>query len=713
MSAAKKPADLVNPYIGSISHLLKSTLPEVLVPYSYIRACPRVGESNDSYSNDLIYCFQLGMAGIMPGRSGDFRNTYDHAREKVRCYQSDFRLEKYGIRVESAVTRHAHLYRFHNAPEVRLSGPEGSEIAIDGDTARIHVPVRDEGRDLPGEFIVLKANRPFQLAQPGAAASSTSTARIAAWESPAAPPPVAVTLAIDPAVATEFYAAVSYISYDKAEESLRREVTDFDAAVAGAYQIWNDLLGRFQVEGNTEDRRIVFYTALYRVFRRMVDFGEYGRYFSGFDQKIHDGDHFYTIDPLWDTFRTPHPLRMLAAREDEEQMLQSYVDMYKQSGIMSSFTGKFSERPAMIGFHAAALFADAYAKGLKADYETAYEGIRKNAMEQGMLPHTSSKLRHTALEKCYLEKGYYPALKKDEVETTPNVNKFERRQSVSVTLEHAYDDWCTAKLARALGKEEDAAYFARRGENWRNLYHEGFGLFAPKDIDGDWFEGFDPMLGGGQGGRAWYAENNGYTWAWSVPHNIEGLIEIMGGPEQAERKLDELFRMNCGPTSKYVYMGQFPDSTGLMGQFAMGNEPSFHIPYLYNYTGHAWKTQKRVRELMNVWYINSPIGICGDEDEGTLSGWLVFSALGFFPTCPGSPRYAIGSPLFDRASLDVGGGKRFTVISAGAGDGLRYIQSAKLNGKPLAAPFLDHSEIAAGGELVLVMGGEPVEVWGA
>lgn len=214
------------------------------------------------------------------------------------------------------------------------------------------------------------------------------------------------------------------------------------------------------------------------------------------------------------------------------------------------------------------------------------------------------------------------------------------------------------------------------------------------------------------GGREYATENNTWTYTWSVFHDPEGLAELMGGPEAAVERLDQLFREGFRwPESKYVYLGQFPDATGLMGQFAMGNEPSFHIPYLYDYFGAPWKAQKKLRDLMDIWFTNSPTGICGDEDGGAMSSWLVFSALGFYPVCPGKPEYAIGTPLFDRASLQLDNGKVFTVTSAGAGKGLRYIQSAVLNGKKLERPFLTHRQILEGGELCLTMDSRPSREW--
>ena len=281
---------------------------------------------------------------------------------------------------------------------------------------------------------------------------------------------------------------------------------------------------------------------------------------------------------------------------------------------------------------------------------------------------------------------------------------------MAVTLEHAYDDWCAGQLAKYLGKEDDYRMFNGRGQNYRTLYCQDNGCMTPRDKDGNWVADFDPKFAGGMGGRDYTAENNTWTYTWSVFHDPEGLAELMGGKEAAAERLDQLFREGFSQSegSKYVYLGQFPDSTGLMGQFAMGNEPSFHIPYLYDYFGYPWKAQKKLRELMDIWFANSPTGICGDEDGGAMSSWLVFSALGFYPVCPGKPEYALGTPLFDRAEIQVGGGRSFTVISEGAGEGKRYVRSAVLNGRGLERPFLTHAEIAEGGELVLEMDSRPL-----
>ena len=508
-------------------------------------------------------------------------------------------------------------------------------------------------------------------------------------------------------------AAVSYLSFEKAEQSLAQELEgrSLESVTDAARDMWDQLLGKVHVRGNTCDKQVVFYTALYRAFQRMTDYAEHGAYW-GYDGKAHEGDFFYTGDGLWDTFRCMHPLQLLLDPGRQAGILDSYNLMYRQSGLMPSFPAFGGDAPIMIGFHAAPLFLDGLVKGLPADYRTAYEGIRKNAMEQSMLPWRCNTPA-TALDRCYAQNGFFPALKKGEAESEPAVHGFERRQAVSVTLEHAYDDWCAARLALHLGYEEDYRLFSRRALNYRNVFHPGLGLMAPRSADGAWVEGFDPIWSGGPGGRDYFTENNAWTYTWSVLHDPLGLAELMGGRDAAAAKLDEMFSLGFpgGAGSKRGYLSQFPDATGLMGQFAMGNEPSFHIPYLYDYFGCAWKAQKRLRDMMDIWFTNSPTGICGDEDGGAMSSWFVFSALGFYPVCPGKPEYAIGTPLFDTAQIRLEGGKAFTVESPGAGEGKRYIQAAFLNGAALEKPFLSHADILAGGTLRLIMGERPNKRW--
>jgi predicted alpha-1,2-mannosidase len=318
----------------------------------------------------------------------------------------------------------------------------------------------------------------------------------------------------------------------------------------------------------------------------------------------------------------------------------------------------------------------------------------------------------TSPDRVYLEKGFFPALKKGETESVPEVHPSERRQAVAVTLETSYDDWCVAQLAKALNNETDYAYFMKRARNYRNVFDDRIGFMAPKSADGKWVEGFDPKLGGGDGGRDYFAEMNAWTYSFSVQHDIDGLIDLMGGPSKFLSRLDALFVEQYGGT-KRRFLNQFPDMTGLIGQYAQGDEASFHISYLYNHAGQPWKTQQRVKQIMRIWYNASPLGICGDEDGGAESSWYVLSAMGFYPTTPGKPEYDIGSPVFDEVAIRLENGRTFRIVARNNSRRNKFIQSAILNGRTLGHPWFAHQELANGGTLTLQMGAEPNFQWGA
>ena len=364
----------------------------------------------------------------------------------------------------------------------------------------------------------------------------------------------------------------------------------------------------------------------------------------------------------------------------------------------------------MIGHHAAEFILDLYAKGYRDfDVEKAYEGLRKNETQATMIPWQRGPL--TRLDHVYFDSGFFPALARGEAETVPEVTG-ERRQAVSVTLETAYDDWSVAQLAQALGKSSDAAYFNGLAGNYKNVFNPTINFMAPKSADGKWVADFDPKLGGGQGGRDYFTEVNSWLYTFNVQYDVAGLIGLMGGNDAFNAKLDQLFVEQYG-TSRYSFLAQFPDATGLVGLYAQGNEPSFHIPYLYDFSGQPWKTQRRVRQLMDIWYGDGPLGIPGDDDGGETSSWYVLSALGFYPVCPGSPVYEIGSPLFARSVIRVGSGQTFTIFANHVSAQNKYIESAVLNGKPWNKPWFAHADIANGGTLVLEMGATPNKQWGS
>jgi predicted alpha-1,2-mannosidase len=273
-------------------------------------------------------------------------------------------------------------------------------------------------------------------------------------------------------------------------------------------------------------------------------------------------------------------------------------------------------------------------------------------------------------------------------------------------------NWAVAEFAKALGKQEDTHYFSKLAHNYENVFNPAIGFMAPKSADGRWVQNFDPKLGGGQGGRDYTTEVDSWLYTFSVQHDVAGLIRLLGGRDAFNQKLDRLFVEQYG-TSKFSFLGQFPDATGLVGLYAQGNEPSFHIPYLYDFSGQPWKTQRRVRQMMDVWYGDGPLGIPGDDDGGATSSWYVLSAIGFYPVCPGSPVYEIGSPIFGKITIRLGDGKEFTVIANHVSARNKYIQSALLNGKPLNKPWFRHADIVDGGSLTLEMTDQPNVQWGS
>ncbi|MDR0864291.1 MAG: glycoside hydrolase family 92 protein, partial [Candidatus Symbiothrix sp.] len=364
--------------------------------------------------------------------------------------------------------------------------------------------------------------------------------------------------------------------------------------------------------------------------------------------------------------------------------------------------------PAMTGNFAAVWMADAWFKGLRDfDLNTAYEGLRKNSLEATLLPWRNGP--RTVLDYFYNEHGYMPGLPPGEKETVSEVDTvWEKRQAVAVTTANSYSDWCIAQLATETGNATDRDLFLKRAGFYKNVYRADKGFMWAKDKNGDWIEPYDPRFVG----REYFTENNAYTFNWDVKHDLTGLFELMGGRDKAEEKLDQLFREDLG-LPKWKFWFTQPDASGLVGQFVMGNEPSFHIPYLYNYLGAPWKTQKRVRLLLDAFFTDNLFGIPGDEDGGGMSAFVVFSMMGFFPVTPGIPVYNIGSPVFEKITIALPNGKQFVISAKNSSKENKYIQSATLNGNPLNRPWFTHDDLVNGGTLEFVMSATPNKQWGS
>jgi predicted alpha-1,2-mannosidase len=722
----KDPVDYVSPNIGTIGQLLSATVPYVQYPHGMARLAPVTTPGiNDRYLADKIYGFPAGPALLMAStgevstQPATYASEFDHDFETATPYYFKTELQTWQIRAEFTATREAAYYRFtfpsSGHLHLVLSMARHAELEIVNDKAvqgsmKIDGPIAktEEAAKQTRQYFYIEFSRPigaFQTWKQGTLSRDAKQSGDAIG--------VVADFAPGAGQVVEARVGISYISAEQARRNLVREIPEWNFAdvMAAARKTWNETLGAVDTVGGTERQRTIFYTALYRSLGRMTDITEDGRYFSGYDHAVHktDGHDFYIDDGLWDTYRSLHPLQMLLDAHQQEDMIRSYIRMYEQSGWMPSFPSVAGEQAVMIGHHAASFILDAYSKGYADfDVEKAYAAMRKNATEATLLPWRRGPL--TKLDQTYFDKGFFPALAPGEKESVPEVTP-ERRQAMSVTLENSYDDWCVAQMAKALGKREDAAYFSKLAHNYANLFNPAIGFMAAKTADGKWVEHFDPKLGGGQGGRDYSTEVNSWLYTFNVQHDVAGLIHLMGGRDAFNAKLDRLF-VEQYDTSKYNFLGQFPDATGLVGLYAQGNEPSFHIPYLYDFSGQPWKTQRRVRQLMDVWYGDGPLGIPGDDDGGATSSWYVLSAIGFYPVCPGSPVYEIGSPIFEKTAIRMGNGKVFTIVAHRVSAQNKYIQSAELNGKSLNKAWFRHADIANGGTMTLEMGDRPNVHWG-
>ena len=718
LGQTKQPVDYVDPHIGSVSHLLKSEPPTVQLPFGMMRLAPLTSPGiSDSYLAEKIYGFPVDGAVLMPTtgpvETDPAKNAslYDHDFETAIPYYYAVTLEKTNTQVEFTVTERAVYFR--------IAYPKPSER---------HMVIRVRGGMLSADpaHSALSGFEDIRGARHYFYAESSRPFRVwGAWEGSKVSPGLATETGTNIGVALTFPAAaanpsewrmgISYISVEQARRNVEEQIPawNFAAVKSRARNVWNQALGKIAVSGGSEDEKTIFYTALYRSLGGMADITEDGKYYSGYDKQVHasDGNDFYVDDSLWDTYRSEHPLELLLSPRRQLDMVRSYIRMYEQDGWMPRDPTVGGPGVWMIGNHSAALIADTYAKGYTTfDAEEAYEGLRKNATQATVLPWLLGPL--TPLDRVYQERGFFPALAKGETETSPDVFPSERRQAVSVTLENSYDDWCVAQMAKALHKDADYAYFLKRAHDYQNVYNPATGFMAPRTMDGKWVDDFDPKLGGGQGGRDYFTECNGWVYTFHVQHDVAGLIELMGGSKKFVERLDGLFEEPFGE-AKFRFLAQFPDATALTGNDPQGDEPGFHIPYLYNYAGEPWMTQRRVREIMKIWYTSGLMGIPGDEDWGAMSSWYVFSAMGFYPVCPGSPTYNIGSPIFDEIKITLENGRVFTIRAMNQSAHNKYIQSATLNGRALNKPWFSHSDIAQGGTLILQLGPQPNKSWGS
>ena len=716
---AREPVDWVNPYMGNISHLLVPTYPTIHLPNSLLRVYPR----RDDYTGRLLW----GLPVVLTGHRGSFAFnlspfrgeperikpvlSYSYDLEKITPYSYSVFLDEQQIGVRFVPSHKSALYEMTFVPGkpfwLAINSGNG-EMRWDGASVTGYQELYNKTK----VFIYLETeNKPLE-------AGVMKEGIIVKGEREAYGTNACIMLSFgNKASQARIRYGISFVDEKQAKSNLEREIRSWDMKplLEDGRRIWNEALSKTTIEGGSEEDRSVFYTSVYRTYERPVNISEDGTYFSAFDGKVHDdnGIPFYNDDWIWDTYRAAHPLRVLTEPGIEENILSSYIRMAEQSDNfwVPTFPGITGDAHAMNCNHAVASFTDAYLKGLRGfDLEKAYRACKGAITEKTLIPWSGKPAGE--LDRFYKEHGYFPALGEGERETIPEVNSFEKRQPVAVTLGTSYDEWCLSQMAKALGKTEDYNYFLKSSYNYRNLFNPQTHFFHPKDSKEEFIKPFDYISSGGPGARDYYDENNGWTYRWDVQHNISDLIELMGGREAFVANMDSMFTEPLG-RSKYHFYAQFPDQTGNVGQFTMANEPSLHIPYLYNYAGQPWKTQKLIRALLTMWFRNDLMGIPGDEDGGGMSAFVVFSKMGFYPVTPGSPVYNIGSPSFTKSTIKLGNGKEFIIIAKNCSEENKYIQSAKFNGRDWNKPWFSYDDIKDGAILEFEMGDKENRAWGS
>ncbi len=716
------PVDLVNPYMGNISHLLVPTYPTVSLPNSLLRVIPArtdftgdrlsglpvISVSHRGNSAFSLYPFQSDNNSIQS------KYSYSYDQEKITPYYFDVFLDEMNIEVKYGVSHQAGIYQLDfedkGNPFIMLASQNG-KLTVNKGTISGFQRIGNQNEDIDTKvFIFLETDKPV------VESGIMKNGKISATQTQEGENIDAVLKFSESTKSVKVRYGISFISEEQAKKNLYRDLDGFDIekTIAEGREIWNNSLSKIKVEGGSHDDQVVFYTSLYRTYERPICISEDGSYYSPFDGKIHadNGEPFYTDDWIWDTFRATHPLRVLIEKEVELNIVKSFIRSAEQMPNlwMPTFPTINGDRRAMNSNHGVATMLDAYVKGLtNFDLEKAYQASKLAITEKTLAPWSDKKAGD--LDEFFVKNGYFPALREDQEETSSVVHSFEGRQPVAVTLGTVYDEWCLSEIARILGKKDEADYFLKRSYNYRKIFNPETAFFHPKDDKGKFIEPFDYRYSGGVGARRYYDENNGWTYRWDLQHNVGDLIHLMGGNENFVNNLDATFNEPLGK-SKFVFYSQLPDQTGNVGQFSMANEPSFHIPYLYNYAGEPWMTQKRIRKLLNEWFRNDLMGIPGDEDGGGMSAFVAFSQLGFYPVTPGSISYNIGSPIFTNAEINLGNGKTFTIIAKNASGENKYIQSAKLNGKDWNQPWFTHDEIKNGGTLELEMGSKANKKWG-
>ncbi len=701
----------VNPFIGTGEH--GHTYPGATTPFGMVQLSPDTrmenwdGSSGYHYSDktilgfshihisgtgspefcDVLFMPTVGEVQIIPGDEENtktgYRSAFNHENEEASPGYYKVLLNDYNVKAELTVTERTgfHCYTFpqSEASNIIIDLKHRDKV-IESNIQIVNDSVMTGLRRSTGwcadqyVYFYAKFSKPFKssgIAVDDKLMAGTSKAQginIKAF--------VRFNTKKDEQILVKV--GISAVSVEGAKLNLEAENAgwDFSKIKEKARNAWNKQLSKIEVEGGTEKERRIFYTSMYHAALAPNLFMDVDGRFRGVDKKVHQATDFtnYTIYSLWDVFRTHLPLFTILSPSRTNDWIKAALQMYRIAGRLPRWEINGHLSGNMIGNHALPLILDAYNKGIQ-DYDVAlaYEGMKKSMEEIDYFNNL----------------GFIPA----DIEGTGG--------SVAIAMEYAYNHWCVAEMAKNLNKNDDYLLYQQRARFYTNLFDPSTGFMRPKNKDYSWVTPFDPAEPSGH-----YVEGNAFQYSAFVPHDVTGLIHLIGGEDKFNAWLDTLFSHQSEFDKNVV------DAAGLIGQYAHGNEPSHHIAYLYNFSGEAPKTQKYVREILGSLYDDTPEGLSGNEDCGQISAWYIMSAMGFYPVLPGEPSYVIGSPLFEKVIINLENGKKFVVRANNVSETNKYIQSAKLNGRSYTKSWFAHQEIVKGGELSFQMGENPNYDWG-
>lgn len=696
----------VNTFIGTSA--TGHTFPGATVPFGLVQLSPETGNfgwnycSGYRYEDSVITGFahthlsgtggvDLGDVLFFPFQGNDppkFVNGFSHQTEKASPGYYEVVLKDHNIKAQLTASAHTglHRYTFNQAGKSHLLIDLQSGLVEDAEQLKEHVSEGSitinnktsiSGYAFSSQWVNKKVffTASFSKAFTGYHFIDGDIHRR-----------LVVDFNTNPGGTVEAKVGISAVSIESARKNLAAETTNktFTQVKADAAKVWESYFGRLRSEG-ADEQKIAFYTSIYHALIQPNNIADVDGKYRGADDLVHQSANkvYYSTLSLWDTYRAAHPLYTLICPDKDGQMVETMLQHFNVTKLLPVWTLFGKESYAMIGNHAIPVIVDASLKGIKGfNKEQAFEAI-KATLTTNKNPKYNWDL--------YMQYGYLPS---DSV----------KREAVSRTLEAAYDDWCAAQLAKSLNKTADYNYFNKRGTFYKNLFDTSTNLMRGRLSNGSWVQPFASLDSGQLAIGGDYTEGNAWQYTWQVQHDIPGLIKLMGGRKPFLTRLDSLFSMD----SKVFGKGSTLDVTGLIGQYAHGNEPNHHIAYLYTLAGDPAKTQRLVRQISDQFYQNKPDGLSGNDDCGQMSAWYIFSAMGFYPVNPADGRYVFGAPQLSRISLALPGNKSFVIVAQNLSVTNKYVQSISLNGKPYLRNYISHKDIMNGGNLVFVMGGKPL-----